>query len=78
MPMSKDPKGGGTEKDGSKNLMYCSYCFQQGSFTQPNTTAPEMRQFVKGKLREMGFPGFLTGFLTRGIPNLERWRKNSC
>jgi len=26
-------------------------------------------------MKEMGFPGFLSGFFTKGIPKLERWRK---
>ena len=33
MPMSKDPEKGGTEKEGSKSLMYCSYCYTNGKFT---------------------------------------------
>ncbi|NVN93937.1 MAG: hypothetical protein HXX18_01510 [Bacteroidetes bacterium] len=74
MPMKKDPKEGGTNKDGSINLKYCSYCFEKGSFTQPNIKAQEMQIFVKEKMKEMGFPGFLAGFFAKGIPKLERWR----
>lgn len=74
MPLKKDPNGGGTEADGSKSQMYCSYCYEDGAFKQPNISADEMQQFVKGKLKEMGFPGFLTGFFTKGIPKLERWK----
>lgn len=75
MPLSKDPKGGATNADGSKNKMYCSHCFENGKFLQPEVTAMQMQEFVKGKLKEMGFPGFLAGFFTKGIPNLERWKK---
>ena len=74
MPLKRDPKGGGTHADGSKSDLYCSYCFVNGAFTLPNISAAEMQELVKGKLKEMGFPGFLTGFMTRGIPTLERWR----
>jgi len=28
MPMKQDPQGGGTNADGSINIMYCSYCYQ--------------------------------------------------
>jgi hypothetical protein len=38
-------------------------------------TAGEMKVLVKGKLKEMGFPGFLAGLFTIGIPKLERWKK---
>lgn len=75
MPLKKDPKGGGTNADGSKSTMYCSYCYEHGKFTQPNMTVDEMRTFVKGKLKEFGFPGFLGGFLTMNIPGLERWKQ---
>lgn len=75
MPLNKDPKQGGTNADGSRNTVYCSFCYENGRFTQPDITAEEMQTFVKGKLKEMGFPGFLAGFFTKGIPKLERWKK---
>jgi hypothetical protein len=75
MPLKKDPQGGGTEADGSKSTMYCSYCYQNGKFTQPDWTAQQMQEFSKNKLKEMGFPGFLAGFFTKGIPKLKRWSK---
>lgn len=75
MPMKKDEQGGGTNADGSKSMMYCSHCFQNGKFTLPDFTAEEMKQLVKGKLKEMGIPGFLGGFFTMNIPKLERWKK---
>ena len=74
MPMNKDPENGGTNSDGTKNLMYCSYCYENGAFTQADITVAEMQTLVKGKMKEMGFPGFLAGFFTRGIPRLERWK----
>jgi len=74
MPMKNDPNGGGTNADGSKSEKYCSYCFQQGSFTQPDFTVVEMQTFCKEKMKEMGFPGFLAGLFTKGIPKLERWK----
>lgn len=74
MPLSKDPQGGGTEASGAKSAMYCSYCYQNGKFTAPNMTVGEMQTFVKSKMKEMGFPGFLAGFFTKGIPKLERWK----
>src|ERR1700749_1880175 len=74
MPLSKDPKGGSTNADGSENHMYCSFCYKNGKFTQPDMTAKQMQDFVKEKMKEMGFPGFLAGFFTKGIPKLERWK----
>ena len=73
MPLKKDEKGGGTNADGSKSAMYCSRCYENGAFTNPDMSAQEMQKLVKGKLKEMGFPGFVAGFFTKGIPKLERW-----
>jgi hypothetical protein len=74
MPLSKDPKGGGTNADGSISGMYCSHCYLHGSFTMPDITAEQMKERVRDKLREMGFPGFLAGLFARNVPKLERWR----
>jgi hypothetical protein len=38
----------------------------------PEITADEMKAFVRKNIKESGFPGFLEGFFTRGIPKLER------
>ncbi len=76
MPLKKDPKGGGTETDGIKSVKFCYYCYQNGAFTNPDiTTAAEMQELVKGKLKEMKFPGFVAWIFTRGIPKLERWKR---
>ncbi len=73
MPMKKDPKGGSTNIDGSINMDYCSYCFENGKFTRENISAEEMQLFVTAKMKEMGFPGFLAKFFAKGIPKLQRW-----
>ncbi|MFZ1513793.1 MAG: zinc ribbon domain-containing protein [Saprospiraceae bacterium] len=75
MPLKKSPNGGGTNADGSISQMYCAYCYENGKFKQPDWTAAQMQEFSKGKLKEMGFPGFLAGFFTMGIPKLARWKK---
>lgn len=74
MPLKKDPEHGGTNTDGSKSTMYCSYCYSKGQFKNPDWTAPQMQEFVKNKMKEMGFPGFLASLYSKGIPKLERWK----
>jgi len=74
MPLKKDPKKGGSNADGSTSTVYCSYCYENGHFVHPDITMIEMKQLVKSKMKEMGFPGFMAGFFTKGIPKLERWR----
>jgi hypothetical protein len=77
MPLHRDEKGGGTNADGSKNLMYCSHCFEAGKFTLPNISAEEMKQRVKDKLKGAGFPAPAAWLFTRNIPKLARWNRNS-
>ena len=73
MPMKKDPAGGGSNADGTKSTMYCSLCYQKGAFTR-DCSVQEMQQVCKSKLKEMGFPGFIAGFMMKGLPRLERWK----
>lgn len=73
MPLSKDTEGGGTEADGTRSAIYCSKCYRGGTFISPDMTAAEMQDLVKGKLKEMRFPGFLAWFFVKDIPRLKRW-----
>jgi hypothetical protein len=73
MPLARDEQGGGTEKSGARSTMYCSHCYQNGAFTMPDLTADQMKELVKSKIVEFGFPRFLTGLFTRNIPKLRRW-----
>jgi len=73
MPLKNDPNGGGTNADGSKSTMYCSYCWQNGAFTGPaDMTVQQMQTFCIGKLKEKGIPKPIGWLLTRGLPKLER------
>lgn len=75
MPLSKDPQKGGTNTDGSRSTMYCSYCYEQGTFKQADWTVTQMQAFVKTKIKEMGwFMGLFAGPFVKNIPNLERWK----
>jgi hypothetical protein len=74
MPLSKDEKGGGTNADGSVSAEYCSRCYQNGAFVDPTITFDAMVAKVKGKMKEMHFPGFMANWFTKDIKNLKRWR----
>ena len=75
MPLKKSPNGGGTNADGTTNKTYCAFCYENGTFKQPNISVIEMQILVKDKMKAMEFPGFLTGLFTKGIPKLKRWTK---
>lgn len=76
MPFKYDPKKGGTEKEGTKSTMYCSFCYQKGKFLSPEIdTSKKMQDFCVKKMKENGMKGFIAWLFTRSIPKLERWRK---
>jgi hypothetical protein len=73
MPLTKDQNGGGTEADGTPSTLYCSHCYRDGKFTDPDMTVQQMIELVRGKMKEMHIPGFLSYFMLRSIPKLKRW-----
>lgn len=73
MPLSRDEKGGGAEKDGSLSKEYCSHCYQNGQFTEPDLTVEQMVEKVSVMMKGMHMPGFVISNFTKGIPKLKRW-----
>jgi hypothetical protein len=74
MPLKADPKGGGTNADGTRAKDYCSYCYVDGQFVNPDMTIEEMRTLVIEKLQEKGFPRFIARMFAGGLHRLKRWR----
>jgi hypothetical protein len=78
MPLARDPQGGGTERDGTKSLMYCSSCYRDGAFVQPELSVREMQTFVDGILKEeMKWWWIFRWLAVHQIPTLVRWRKGT-
>lgn len=73
MPMSRDPQKGGSNSDGSKNKKFCSYCYQQGSFTFDGSV-DEFQEFCRQKMIENGQNKITAWLFTRGMKRLERWK----
>lgn len=73
LPWDKDPNGGGTNADGTKSAIYCSYCYTGGAFVQPDWTASDMQAYVIKVLGKRGVPEFLAKLLVKDIPKLQRW-----
>jgi len=74
MPLEKDPGQGGTNADGTKNTMYCSYCYKDGNFTDTFSSAKEMVVFVKDMLKQQGYGPLKRWFYTSHISQLGRWK----
>ena len=70
----KAKEGGGTNTDGSLSKEYCSYCYVNGAFMNPDMTMEEMKALVVEKLQEKGFPKFVAKFFSSGLGRLKRWQ----
>jgi len=77
IPINK-AAGRGTNADGSESLMYCSYCYVDGAFVQPDWTAADMQAYASKKLQQYGLPAMMADAMTKGINKLERWRKEDA
>lgn len=78
MPLSK-PEDYGTESDSSKCEKYCSYCYQNGEFTEPDMTLEEMIEISAKGWSEQDPDISLKQAkkqLEQFIPHLERWREH--
>lgn len=73
MPLSKDPAKGGSEADGTRSSTYCSFCYEDGRFLQPDFNVRQMQDHCIVQLKKKGMPGFMAWIFTRGIPRLSRW-----
>jgi hypothetical protein len=75
MPMWSDKSGGGTEMDGTtRSLEYCSSCYKDGMFTEPEITVDEIVERTGKKLRAMGMAEPVIEKNLMAIYGLERWK----
>jgi hypothetical protein len=74
MPMEKR-ENFGTNTDGSKNKEYCSYCYQNGKFTEPDITMEQMIKKCAGIMKQMHIPEAQIEQTKTFIPMLKRWKK---
>ncbi len=74
MPLNRDPKGGGSNADGSVSGVYCSYCYEMGEFTYKGTNVKEFQDFCRQKMIEGGHNRFTAWLFTRGMRRLKRWK----
>lgn len=76
MPLDKDPKHGGLEKDGTRSRKYCSLCYDDGVFLQPDIKMSSMQHLVIHAMQRQGWPRPVAWLMTRPIARLDRWRGN--
>ena len=65
----------GNEKDGSKNLEYCIYCYDNGEFKQPDLTLEQMIEICVPHMKEAGMTEVAARTLLKEhLPRLKRWQ----
>ena len=76
MPLDKDPNKGGTSLDGSISDKYCSFCFQNGTFTDEGITLKEkIEKNIHIAVSRMNIPESKAREMAENLlPNLERWK----
>ena len=73
MPLEK-AEDFGTNAGGSENEEFCTHCYQDGDFTQPDVTMDEMIDIVASF---MDMPeGQATTSARSSLVGLNRWRNN--
>ncbi|MDA4128141.1 MAG: zinc ribbon domain-containing protein [Thaumarchaeota archaeon] len=75
MPLSRDEGHGGTENDGTKSTEFCSHCYQNGEFTQPDLTVDQMVENSKRRMLSFGVPEPIAEKNSQGVHLLKRWAK---
>ena len=64
----------GTEADGSKSDEWCSLCYWDGAFVNPDCTLPTMIDIVDKALIDNGSGRVFRWMARRQVPRLARWR----
>jgi hypothetical protein len=73
MPLD-NPELRGTEKDGSASNEYCTYCYQNGAFTNPDITVEEMASRIISKLEGHNAPEDIIESAVSRLRDLKRWK----
>ena len=75
MPLSK-PEDFGTSAQGFRQNDYCHFCYENGAFTQPDSTLEQMIEFsVKPTAAATGMSEEAArDLLEETLPRLKRWQ----
>lgn len=65
----------GTEKNGSKSILYCKYCYQNGSFINPDMTLEQMKKLVVTQMHKLNLPENIIQQSVNTLPHLKRWQQ---
>lgn len=79
MPLFTDKAGDcrGTESDGGKSEKWCSVCYANGKFFNPECTLEQMQGIVDNALKEQQSSRMFRWMARKQLPRLERWKKQT-
>lgn len=79
MPLDTKAAGDcrGTEVDGSLSDNWCTLCYRDGSFIDPDCTLKQMQEIVDSALREKGSNAAFRWMAKKQIPSLKRWKSSA-
>ena len=77
MPLQTTRDCRGSEADGTRSGLWCSLCYQNGEFVDPDCTVEQMQALVDRVLQEKGSNRVFRWMATSQIPRLARWRDPS-
>ncbi len=70
MPLKKDPN--------KEHEFYCSYCWKNNEFTDPNITLEGMKKInFEVMTTKLHFPKFMANYYNKKLDNLERWKNQN-
>ena len=73
MPLNKEEVKG-TEKNGLKTDDYCKYCYENGTFKNPDINLEDMKKNVQNQMKKMQLHENVIQKAVNILPALKRWQ----
>ena len=73
MPLNKEEVKG-TEKNGLKTDDYCKYCYENGTFKNPEMNLEDMKKNVQNQMKKMQLHENVIQKAINILPALKRWK----
>jgi len=64
----------GTKENGLKSDEYCKYCYDAGSFIDPQMTYNDMKETVENQMKKLKLSESLIQDTVNILPTLKRWK----
>ena len=72
MPLTKEEQKG-TELNGMKNREHCYFCYENGSYKNPDMNFDDMKDIVTNRMHALKRPDYTIKKAVNLLPILKRW-----